>query len=169
MKTKNGINKACLGCGTEFYVPAYRIDTAKFCSLECQNHKQYTNRSTFNCEHCKKEFLDSPSRKTRRFCSIECKNALAQDNKERRKRSKSLSKLNRGSTSSRSLRKHIFRIKEKKCEICGYDEYDFCLDLHHIDENPNNNILDNIAILCCMCHKKLHKGIITYATKEIKV
>ena len=45
----------------------------------------------------------------------------------------------------------------KKCEKFGYDEYDFCLDIHHIDMNENNNDISNLAVLCVICHKKLHK------------
>lgn len=161
-KRKNGINKNCAACGVEFYVPQYRITTARFCSLNCQNHKQHEeSRLKFNCCGCGKEVIDSPSRvgKRRKFCSIECKTILANTTKERRNKQRSLQKLKRGNNSSRNLRKHVFKFKSKVCEKCGYDEYDFCLDLHHIDNNPNNNTIENVAVLCCICHRKLHKGI----------
>jgi 5-methylcytosine-specific restriction endonuclease McrA len=29
--------------------------------------------------------------------------------------------------------------------------------IHHIDKNPDNHILDNIALLCKTCHLKRHK------------
>ena len=60
----------------------------------------------------------------------------------------------------------MFTEKEKKCEVCGYSEHDFCLDIHHIDNNPNNNTIENLAVLCAIYHRKLHKGVINYATKE---
>ena len=46
-------------------------------------------------------------------------------------------------------------IKEKKCEICGIDEWmgkPITLELHHIDGNRYNNKLNNLQILCPNCH-----------------
>lgn len=40
------------------------------------------------------------------------------------------------------------------CESCGYSEV---LDLHHIDENHNNNDPVNHGILCPNCHAKIHR------------
>ena len=28
------------------------------------------------------------------------------------------------------------------------------LQVHHIDENPNNNSIENLAVLCMSCHAK---------------
>jgi len=55
------------------------------------------------------------------------------------------------------LRKLLIRdgIKEKKCEMCGIDEWlglDLTLELHHIDGNRFNNELNNLQILCPNCH-----------------
>ena len=41
-----------------------------------------------------------------------------------------------------------------KCECCGYDEV---LDLHHIDEDHNNNDPSNHGVLCPNCHAKIHR------------
>lgn len=40
------------------------------------------------------------------------------------------------------------------CECCDYDEV---LDLHHIDENHNNNDPSNHGVLCPNCHAKIHR------------
>lgn len=40
------------------------------------------------------------------------------------------------------------------CECCGYDEV---LDLHHIDEDHNNNDPANHGVLCPNCHAKIHR------------
>lgn len=160
MKERNGVTLKCLACTNDFYVPAYRALTAKFCSLNCQNHKQY-NKFIFNCIACGKQVIDSPSRlyKKRKYCSIECVHSTRITLKDRRRKQKAITNLKRG-TSGRSLRKYVFELKEKKCCICGYNEYDFCLDVHHIDEDCTNNLLINLAVLCCMCHRKIHKGIV---------
>lgn len=161
MPPRNGKNVICKVCLKEFYVPNYRVSSAKFCSIHCQNHKQY-DKWIFNCVNCKKECVAPPSRRNyrKKFCSIECTNSKRQTDKELRKKIKALNVLSRGNNSSRRLRNNIFKIKKPQCEICGYNEYDFNIDLHHIDKNCNNNELHNISILCVMCHRKLHKGVI---------
>lgn len=40
-----------------------------------------------------------------------------------------------------------------KCSICNKKEK--CI-VHHVDENPNNNKLENLRILCYRCHNQLH-------------
>jgi len=30
------------------------------------------------------------------------------------------------------------------------------IQIHHLDENPSNNNLDNLAVLCGECHAKVH-------------
>jgi hypothetical protein len=161
MKPRMGEIKHCKVCTTEFYVPQYRIKTAKFCSLDCQNHKQY-EKHRFSCNGCGKVVITSPSRRNynKRFCSLECRESRRKTDVERRKATKAYNISKRGNMQGRSFRKHVFVLKEKKCMICGYDEYDFCLDLHHIDKDCTNNKIENIAILCAMCHRKLHKGLI---------
>lgn len=46
-------------------------------------------------------------------------------------------------------------IKEHKCEICGNSEWNgepIPLELHHINGDRYNNILENFLILCPNCH-----------------
>lgn len=165
MRKKQGEVIKCKCCDKDFYVPKYRVSTASFCSLDCQNHRQY-KKSKHKCNQCEKEFIDSPSRiNKRKFCSQECyseSQRIYKTTEEKRKAVKKLVDNKRGINWSTNNRKYVFALKEKKCEICEYNEYDFCLDIHHIDFNPNNNDITNLAVLCVICHKKLHKGIINY-------
>ena len=46
-------------------------------------------------------------------------------------------------------------IKEHKCENCGLTEWldnPIPLELHHIDGNRDNNVLENYQLLCPNCH-----------------
>lgn len=54
-----------------------------------------------------------------------------------------------------SYRAKAFKNFEHKCAICLWDEDEDMLDVHHIDENRLNNELDNLIILCPICHRKL--------------
>ena len=40
------------------------------------------------------------------------------------------------------------------CQACGYSEV---LDIHHIDENRENNEPHNHVVLCPNCHAKIHR------------
>lgn len=55
-----------------------------------------------------------------------------------------------------------FRHYEHKCNICGYDEDEDLLEVHHVNEEHNDNYVENLMILCPLCHRKLtsHKYIL---------
>jgi hypothetical protein len=164
-KKKEGKIITCQACCKEFYVPKHRIETAKYCSVECNNHLKYT-KQVKECKACKKEYTVSESRKDKKFCSRECVNKEAMDVKERRKRNNSLFILKRGTDSTRSLKKHISRVRELFCDNCGYDKASYNIEIHHIDENPTNNVIENLAVLCVMCHRDLHYGDLEYKNGE---
>jgi len=46
-----------------------------------------------------------------------------------------------------------FESRIPKCEWCGNKD---TLEIDHIDENRNNNIPQNLRILCHKCHLKRH-------------
>jgi 5-methylcytosine-specific restriction endonuclease McrA len=41
----------------------------------------------------------------------------------------------------------------KICQECGND---YRCQVHHIDENPKNNVRENLIMLCQFCHVKAH-------------
>lgn len=47
----------------------------------------------------------------------------------------------------------ILRRFNNKCIICDKDEG---LHIHHKDNNPQNNNIENLIVLCGVCHKKTH-------------
>lgn len=51
--------------------------------------------------------------------------------------------------------KRIMLSIQPLCELCGDNEP---LNVHHIDEDRNNNKLDNLLVLCKSCHSKQHRG-----------
>lgn len=166
-KKKTGKNKKCSVCQKEYYVSGWRLKRgpSRFCSVDCQNHKQY-ERAKFKCRRCAKKFEDSPARKGKKvFCTNECKFSWYSERKIdiKRYRADAIKKVRKKGKLPQmgpSLRRYILDVKELKCHQCGYEEYRQCLDIHHIDKNPSNNDLDNIVILCVMCHRKVHRGII---------
>ena len=51
------------------------------------------------------------------------------------------------------IRKLVNEIYGKKCAICGARKR---LHIHHEDEDPNNNDLENLTLLCSECHGMMH-------------
>lgn len=55
-----------------------------------------------------------------------------------------------------------------KCPNCENTDIGH-FEIHHIDENPNNNIIENLLLLCPICHSKITKNDISIAeVLEIK-
>ncbi len=120
---------------------------------------------SYICIGCGKQAFTSPSRTHKKFCSMECKSIIAMSADERRRKQKVYQKLKRGSNSGRNTRSLVWKVKPKQCEICGYNKREYCLEVHHIDCTPTNNQLDNLAVLCVLCHRELHKGDLDNATQ----
>lgn len=66
-----------------------------------------------------------------------------------------------GSRGSGQLSRHVMRwVHERadnKCELCGFDKVhprtgNSILEIHHVDENPENNRPENLKLLCPNCH-----------------
>lgn len=100
------------------------------------------------CDECKKPFrrLRSESNGNLHFCSKECGN---------RYKNNTIKKI----TNGLAYRRNAFDAYPHCCAICGYNEETDILEVHHIDENRQNNNIHNLIILCPNCHKKitLHK------------
>ena len=56
-------------------------------------------------------------------------------------------------TTARKINELI--LHKEVCELCGNDKN---LDIHHIDENWQNNNFDNLVCLCRSCHMKEHRS-----------
>lgn len=55
------------------------------------------------------------------------------------------------------------------CPFCSNDDVGH-FQIHHIDENPENNDLNNLLMLCPTCHSKITKGDISKEkVKELKI
>jgi len=60
---------------------------------------------------------------------------------------------------SKDLKERLIKEKLKiyKCEECSINEWNgkkIVLELDHIDGNKNNNLLENLRILCPNCHSQ---------------
>lgn len=51
------------------------------------------------------------------------------------------------------LRSVVIKKYKNKCADCAEEKN---LIVHHLDENPNHNIIRNLILLCPFCHAKRH-------------
>src|SRR5262245_6151723 len=43
------------------------------------------------------------------------------------------------------------------CTFCDSTDVDH-FEVHHIDDDPNNNVVGNLIMICPTCHSKITKG-----------
>ena len=144
------------------------------CLAEQKELNKMSNREELVCAYCGKSFFRLKSKMLNSksglyFCCREHKD-LAQTVQSGEKFKDMRPEHYNNSPTKSSYRKFAFLTYQHKCAICGWDEDEDLLEVHHIDENRENNDLTNLIILCPLCHRKLtcHKYKIINRTKIVK-
>lgn len=57
-----------------------------------------------------------------------------------------------------NYREFAFKNLEHKCCVCGWNEDERILEVHHKDSNRENGSLENLCIICPTCHRKITLG-----------
>lgn len=167
MRQRNGKTIQCKVCEKLFYVPLFRVHTAKYCSFKCQINRKIIH-DLFNCLVCGKTIVGPKyfKRSKKQYCSKGCQETYRKQLREKLALFKTKRILKKGSGCRLGLKKLVFQNYGKHCQVCGYKQYDFCLVLHHIDDDPWNNELSNIAVVCLNCKKGLQKSVISLAIRN---
>lgn len=63
---------------------------------------------------------------------------------------------------STKLRAALQQEVNSECPLCSNRDVGH-FEVHHVDENPDNNTPENLLLLCRMCHSKVTKGDISNA------
>lgn len=145
----NFILLKCDNCCKEFYrQQCFTKNKAKhFCSNKCR-HESLTNEKfyiTVTCDQCGKEFKKYKiyeKNNINHFCSSKCYNTFR----------KVYMHFND------EARRIAFKNYKHKCECCNWDKVPDILQVHHINENRKINTLENLIILCPICHRIIHSG-----------
>lgn len=140
-------NSKCILCTKPIYRRPNEITRNNgrvFCSLACYGK---FNRKEKPCLICKIPILARFNKKT---CSRTCAN---------KHRAGIRYKLNLPRkdkvANERMLKLRLFKVRGHTCEICGYDKIEI-LHVHHKDRNHQNNIIENLQLLCPNCHYEEH-------------
>jgi hypothetical protein len=70
-------------------------------------------------------------------------------------------------TLSKTTEKRAFQQAGSVCGFCPEHEI-ASLQVHHIDSDPSNNVLENLLVVCATCHTKITGGLISEADVRTK-
>ena len=143
----------CKTCNNQwYYSPANLCPSAtkKNTFIGCSNCKYID----IICAECGKPIRVLKTKlKEKNYCSRECGN-----------RNKNKDKINL--IDGDAYRRNAFLYYPHKCAICEWQEDERVLEVHHLDENRQNNNINNLKILCPICHKFLSLHIYTLEQLE---
>ena len=147
----------CFDCNYDWSTMAqnvlYLSDTVKH--HQCPNCGDNSiKRGVYECSYCGKEIYRRPSQVTKNksgkfYCSKKCGNLAKNQFRE-----ESGEWLN----SHSAYRKRAFQAYPHECLVCGWNEDERILEVHHIDEDRDHNEVENLCILCPTCHRKITLG-----------
>lgn len=143
----------CLECDYQWEAnPQNFLYNNKGSKHHCPNCYK-TKKIIVQCAWCKKEISRAPSKIQKN------KSGFFYCCREHGNLHKNFLKQNQGEwDNSNNYRLKAFNNYEHKCFICNWKEDERILEVHHIDENRNNDQLDNLIILCPTCHRKITLG-----------
>lgn len=137
-------NANCQVCGKLIYRRPCEIEKGRiFCSVTCYGK---SNRKEHPCLVCGKLILSQFNKKT---CGRSCANIHRDGIKYKINSPKDKVK------SQRALKLRLLEDRGKRCERCDYAKFEI-LQIHHKDKNRNNNILENLELICPNCHYEEH-------------
>jgi HNH endonuclease. len=166
---RKGILVECKLCGKQF---ASRKDQIRlFCSPECF-HSDKRKRVKVKCAFCQNEFEKKPSqlkfskcKSGLYFCTRACK-----DQAQRIGGIEEIMPPHYGQSDGKHLINQLLNEKDVSCIGCGEFKR-FLLCVHHIDGDHNNNVKENLEVVCGNCHiirhLKNNNGIWVYHTKSL--
>jgi peptide methionine sulfoxide reductase MsrB len=154
--------RECERCGR--WLVTRSSQPAKYCSLHCAcKAKQEKNSRQVSCAKCGKEFLKPVSKMTAKsglyFCSRACKDAA--------QRLGGIKEIMPDHYGKSDDYRGLFTEEELFCHRCGYNEFSSSVEIHHIDENHDNNARENLIPLCGCCHRALHRGHWTFSPEPL--
>lgn len=155
----------CLNCLKEKITPVSEIKRGfgKFCSVSCgakfKNKNKQPLPCNVSCALCKMEFHINESKKKQSKSGLYFCCRRHKDDAQRIGGIKEIMPAHYGTASPKNCYRRIaFFEKKKECERCGYNQNTAAIIVHHIDRNRDNNVIENLEVLCANCHYIEHYG-----------
>jgi len=163
-KKRAHVEVNCKNCDKQFFRVKRKVIEKNFCCRLCsEEHKKNSDIFETQCAFCKSSIKRKNSRKRNSksglyFCSRDCKdNAQRYHNSLRIKEFESIMPNHYGTGEYRYRKKAFDNAKVIKCNFCDYSN-EKILQVHHIDEDRENNELSNLMIVCPTHHCEIHYG-----------
>lgn len=139
----------CLDCGNEWEALPSTVLYGDY-THRCPNCGVNKGKIV-KCAYCGKEIYRNVSQLEKSisgyyYCSTTCGNLHKNQLRE---------EAGEWSNSISSYRIRAMKKYPHKCAVCGYDEEERILQVHHKDGNRKNNNIENLVILCPNCHWKI--------------
>lgn len=147
------VERVCLVCPNGFIVTT-RNSSQKYCSRSCAVSVNNIGVSRTARPRAKCIACDNKSAQHSVYCSMDCKRRHKID---RWLSGVEIPKLI--TASSKTFRPHILAEQGGKCALCPvttvWNDLPIVLILDHIDGNSNNNVRDNLRLVCPNCDSQL--------------
>jgi hypothetical protein len=170
MKIKT-VEVVCDGCGQLFdrYIGEVKRSQRKhmkmYCAQSCTARYRVRpitiHEPNVICAHCNKAFYKNPSSLSNSksglfFCCREHKDISQRIGNLHAIREIMPNHYGTDPNKNINYRKLAFDHLPNECEICQWKEYPNVLIVHHKDRNRNNNVLENLQIICPTHHDVDH-------------
>lgn len=159
----------CDHCSKKFYRPKRLIKSeAHYCSRKCRSASS-KQQVELKCDYCRNTFYRQKAHTNRgrhglNFCCRKCKDTAQSLSGNVKK----IQPSHYGSCkSTSSYRKRAFFHYGAICSHCGYKKSKKMLDVHHMDENRDNNDKRNLIVLCVWCHGLITRGLATLSNRKL--
>lgn len=152
----------CKNCNKEFWARKDFVLQGRYdcCCRKCSCiYNNRDRRVECICDFCGKEFYRAlnklkVSRSGLRFCSRICKDTA----QKLENGFVDMHPDHYGKAKIGPYRRMAFDKYEHKCVCCGWNKDERILEVHHRDRNRLNNNIENLVILCSICHSGLNWG-----------
>lgn len=151
-KTYDAKNGKCIICQEPIYKNAKYCEEHKLKKINTRTKSQIIEKT---CVVCGKTWESWNSNS--RYCSIECQSEYKYNEFISRWLSGEINGSGKCSKLSAYVVRYVLEKANYKCEECGFNKVHPrtgkpILEIHHIDENPENSTVENLKVLCPNCH-----------------
>lgn len=160
------ILKNCRNCKQQFMADTreHNRGNANFCGRSCSAQYNWKHVPppvpNLTCARCNIKFYRAPSKLVYSKSGLHFCTRLCKDLAQRIGGITEIQPSHYGAgTGIWTYRDKAFDAYEHECANCGYNDHKAALDVHHINHDRSDNRIENLVILCVMCHRLIHRGI----------